>query len=438
MICEEEIVKVKKSDYNYFVNMKDEYILFNTRTLSLVVLNEEEFSKYKQICGGKEYSDAFYNELYKAGFLIDNDLNEKEVLKYRLQKSRYSKEEMSLTIAPTMGCNFSCVYCYQRQGEEKNSGLMEERIQDAIINFVKVKLSGCKRLTVLWYGGEPLLGFEIIQKLSYKLMDICEKMNVKYEASIITNGYLLDRFSPYEFQKMKINDMQITLDGGKEAHDKRRMLKSKGGTFDRIIENIQKYNKFLNISVRINVDKENEKGIYQLINEFESRKIDKVSLYVAPVTNSENPNDPNCFKCQEFAGIFKKFEKRVENSGMKGSRKEIIGCSHYCDADFENAYVIDNIGDIYKCWSDIGNQTWCVGNILNEKQKNPHVYYTYMTYDPTEDNECTECKMLPLCMGGCPHYRVHNIDRCSTYRYILDDVILRKYSEKILSEDKEN
>lgn len=432
-------MKIKKSKYNYFIKMNDEYILFNTRTLSLVVLNEEENNKYIQIRDGQECCDEFCEELYKTGFLVDFALNEKKVLKYRLQKSRYTKEELCLTIAPTLGCNFVCSYCYQRQGEEKNNKLMDEKIQEAIVKFTKVKLSNnCKKLNVLWYGGEPLLGFEIIQKLSYQLIDICEKLNIIYEASIITNGYLLDKFSPQEFKKMKINDMQITLDGGKEEHDKRRVLKSNKGTFEKIIENIQKYRNVVNISVRVNVDRENESGIYQLVEEFKEKDIDNVSLYVAPVTNYENPNDRKCFKGQEFSNISNKFEEKVRTQGMKGNRGDITGCSHYCDADFENAYVIDNVGDIYKCWSDIGNSAYCVGNILNEKQKNSHVYYEYMTYDPTEDKKCTECKILPLCMGGCPYYRINNIDRCSVYRYILDDIIFRKYSEKISSENEKN
>lgn len=425
-------MKIKKSKYNYVIAINDECILFNTRTLSIVGLDEAEKNRYMQICDGEECDDEFYQELYKVGVLIDWNLDERKILKHRLQKSRYSKEELCITIAPTLGCNFACPYCYQRQGEVKNSDLMDEKTQQALINFIKAKLSGdCKKLSVLWYGGEPLLGFKIIRKVSWKLMEMCEKLNVTYEASMITNGYLLDKFSPQEFREMNINEMQITLDGGKDEHDKRRVLKSNEGTFEKIVKNIQLYSKFISISVRVNVDRENEKGIYKLVEEFSNRNINNVSLYVAPVTNNENPDDIKCFKSQEFSNIFNKFEQKMQAKGMKENRSNITGCAHYCDADFVNAYVIDNVGNIYKCWSDIGNSSYCVGNILSGKQKNPHVYYEYMAYDPTEDEKCMDCEILPLCMGGCPYNRVNNIDRCSIYKYLLEDIIIRKYSEKI-------
>ena len=59
----------------------------------------------------------------------------------------------------------------------------------------------------------------------------------------------------------------------------------------------------------------------------------------------------------------------------------------------------------------------------------------YMLFDPTEDNKCSECKYLPICMGGCPHSRLENNQICEQYRYNIDGFLL-EYARKIT--DKEN
>ena len=73
----------------------------------------------------------------------------------------------------------------------------------------------------------------------------------------------------------------------------------------------------------------------------------------------------------------------------------------------------------------------------NKSNDNLDLYMNYMTYDPTFDEKCTECKYLPLCMGGCPHRRISNLEVCSEQKYILDEylsecakVILSKNSSK--------
>ena len=53
-----------------------------------------------------------------------------------------------------------------------------------------------------------------------------------------------------------------------------------------------------------------------------------------------------------------------------------------------------------------------------------------MTYDPTEDEKCKDCNIMLLCMGGCSHYRLNGMERCSEYKYSLDKEIIKNYMMK--------
>lgn len=108
--------------------------------------------------------------------------------------------------------------------------------------------------------------------------------------------------------------------------------------------------------------------------------------------------------------------------------------NNFCGADSINSYVIGADGELYKCWNDIGIKERAVGNIVNHGTGNAELYFNYMLFDPTEDETCSGCKLLPICMGGCPSYRIQgNLDVCSIYKSSLKDYI--KYiSQKIISE----
>ena len=75
------------------------------------------------------------------------------------------------------------------------------------------------------------------------------------------------------------------------------------------------------------------------------------------------------------------------------------------------------------------------GNNLITDTQSQLVMNGYMLFDPTEDNKCSECKYLPICMGGCPHSRLENNQICEQYRYNIDGFLL-EYARKIT--DKEN
>ena len=144
---------------------------------------------------------------------------------------------VSLTICPTMGCNFDCPYCF----ENHKAGKMTEKTQNDVANLAERMLDASqnKVMFVTWFGGEPLLAPDVIENLSKRLMALCEKKGAEYSASIVTNGYLLTQENADILTRCGVKISQITLDGVGEAHDKTRHLAGGGATFERITENLR-------------------------------------------------------------------------------------------------------------------------------------------------------------------------------------------------------
>lgn len=418
--------KYKKSNYNIFFDIEgNEKIIFNTRTLALSIINNNEYIKYLDVDKDSHSlaEDSILCDMYKNGYIIDVELDELEVLRNRLNKIRYSKEDLKLTIAPTINCNFDCTYCYEKQGVSKNSKIMDEKTQELLINFIEKKIVPSKNVEIIWYGGEPLLAFDIIKNMSKKIIDICNSKNATYSASIITNGYLLDKYTVKDFKDLMINDMQITIDGPEKIHNSRRLLKNGNGTYSKIIENIRSFQDEIFTSVRINVDKENLNFLDDLISDFSSEGITNSTMSLALVKNLENPNDSNCIKVKDFTSTWLEFNKKCKNRGLKTPSDLIPSVAHYCDADCENSFLIDNLGYIYKCWNDIGDPSRSISNLITDTNLNVPLFYNYISYDATQDDNCKNCEYLPICMGGCPYDRLNTVHSCVRYKYCLQDVL---------------
>lgn len=110
-------------------------------------------------------------------------------------------------------------------------------------------------LALNWFGGEPLLYFdEIMFPLSKTIKEMTENNGIIFQNSITTNGYLMDKDRIEKFSEIGLNDFQITLDGDEITHNNIRFTKNGGGSFRRIIENINYLSGFdaNTIVVRIN------------------------------------------------------------------------------------------------------------------------------------------------------------------------------------------
>ncbi len=389
---------MKSSRYNIVIREDKGVVVFNTLSGSMAQFAEEE---YENISNPDAATTDLLEMLSDNGFIVDDCINERAYLEYQFKKTQFSSSSLSVTIAPTLSCNYKCPYCY----ESSRDGFLNEEGYRAIAAFIEDEIRERRftKLQINWYGGEPLLAFSQIRNWSERFIEICAREKVDYCAHIITNGSLLTEEIISEFAKCKITNAQITLDGWGDLHDKRRPAKNGMKFFEQTLANITRLSEAgIEVSIRMNVDKINIRD-YDAIADYFSEN-PRVNVHVGHLLEYETlPDSFSCFTCEEFAqeelDIFLRTGYTHDDLDQIFQNRFV-----FCGACSENSYVIDEQCNVYKCWNDIGNDDAIIFN-LKEPSETRIVNYAallrYMDWNPLRDKLCSECVWLPICGGGC-------------------------------------
>lgn len=418
---------MKESKYNIYVEHKGQQLIFNSRTIATAALDLDAMDILDAVRHGmKIEKNDLAEQMKQVGFLIDDGTDELQQLELDYNLSKYQELGLGLVISPTMVCNFACPYCFE--GLQK--GVMSEQIQEEIISLVDRFARKGQDIHVTWFGGEPLLAKEIIYNMSERILDICQQAGVKYEAGIITNGYLLDEETVIMLKKYNVGSSQVTLDGVPKTHNAKRKLKNDSGkpTFDTIVENVICAKEHgMQVAIRINVDRETEKDLEQLLDMMIERNLGE-ELYLGCVQgNTENSKSfiDNCLNEREFARIHADFENKKFDRKM--TTEYPMPTRMACGADYIYSFLIDADGYMYKCWNDIGIKEYSIGliNDYDSIMQNPNTNCTkFMTWSPFQFKQCRECKLLPICMGGCQYNgRQAGKPICENWKYELEKYI---------------
>jgi len=429
---------MKESNYNFFFQLEDEnFLAYNSLKNGMGIIDKINYYYLKNQEWEKIASEV-KKELIKGGFLIEDDnFNELDLVFLRYRMNQFMGNRVGLTIAPTLNCNFGCAYCFESAGSET----MIEQVQGKIIEFVKNYFkNGFKALDVTWYGGEPLLCFSEIKKLSEGLIGLCRRYKCSYSASIITNGSLLDEEKAKELQKLKVNFVQITLDGDEETHNRRRPYKDGRGSFKDIINNLKIACNYLPIALRINIDKTNAQIAFNYFSQllktdwFKKAQIHPHYGFVRKYTSSCRCKEEDCFSAAEYWQREVELIRYLNQNGYHYYPYPDIAAG--CGATAINFYVIGPEGELYKCWNHIGNKTKVVGSIFEPIHLNS-LYIKYLMESCATDQECLHCKVLPICQGGCIDLRIklkekeYQTKDCSRWKYYLEETLRDYYLWKI-------
>jgi uncharacterized protein len=164
----------------------------------------------------------------------------------------------------------------------------------------------------------------------------------------------------------------------------------------------------LQITVRVNVDQDNVDGIPPLFQQLDEAGLKgRIRLYFAaiyPYTEVCSDVEGSCLKGQNWAKLqsqlqFNSLERGYGGFGLPESR------FHHCMADNNQGWVISPDGLMFKCWNDVTQPKNAVFNLSTRKQTHnmKKVSERWKSWNPFKFTECVECRILPLCMGGCPY-----------------------------------
>lgn len=418
------------------------YLLFNTMSLAFIRINEQDIDMWKKL---RETPDSYtnfqnYDFLIKARILVDNQEDDLNVYLADVLKNRYNSSDMALTILPTRGCNFGCIYCYE---QDRPNVLMNEQTEKAIVKFV-CSNSNLKRLSVVWYGGEPLLNFDSMVRLT----KMFKQLNIEYSAKIVSNGYLLTKEKADLMKDLAIRNIQITFDGSEEIHNQRRFLLGGQPTYRKIMDNLKyllSINKEITIDIRTNIDRRNKDDYNKFYQGFKSEINDKrVTMYpgfVSDLLSSEcvSPEfniSEGGYKAQFILDIFDKYGIEIKSFLPKYRR-------HSCVASKYFAFVIGSEGELYKCWRMVGNQKEAIGNV-NDGSFDMVKFSKYLIgADYTLDSKCLQCEFITLCGGGCPLVRMRNkyekisLNHCCPEKTHMEQLMELRYEMFVKSHQKQ-
>ncbi len=417
-------MKASKYNFLYETDSKDNWVLYNSRTGALSVIESDYYDSLVNL--EKQNipisNDKHLKDLKACGYIIDDYVDELDLIRHRMNQYKYTTAQLSLTIAPTMQCNFGCIYCFEKNNSRNLN--MTSEVSEKIISLVKTKAAELTYLHITWFGGEPLLDIDTLYSMSKEFIKICKENNIQYHSRVITNGYFLTEEVAKKLVECQIEMVQVTLDGPKDIHDSRRPLIGGQGTFDKVVKNVIQCADIVPIAIRINTDKENYSRIYEIIDILKKANVvDKIIPYLGLVeASNDGYENSKCMSVETYSKFNLDFLERNQLDIMniypepKGS---------YCGADSMNNYVIDPKGYLYKCWSDIGILERSIGSIMDEQYKgNSKLCYEYLFFDATQDEKCKDCKYLPFCMGGCASSRIHNRENCVQQKYVLEEYLI--------------
>ena len=400
-------MKLKNSKYNYFTMHGDVVILYNFLFKNMIEFSLEEFEEVRNILNKNiiTESNRIVSVLNQNMFLVDLDFNELEYFKYNYYKSLYNSSVFKNTVLPTLSCNLECPYCY----EYKRNISMDDKTINAYISWVTPFLADVKNFYIDWFGGEPLLRLDIIAKITDKIYKVQEDLKFNYCSSITTNGVLMSKEIIKKFEACSIEGVQVTFDGDMSYHNQYRKTTSKNDTFNTLMENVNTYCEFSRaktaLVIRVNVTDENFTSIETLLDRF-TEKVKKRSVFIFRWIYESSAANFRQFSnkrrgLKPFENLSILYQLAIDKGCLTLNLDEHANFN-FCECDFTNHYTIDPEGNVYLCTQSFDVRE-SIGTVFKKQFELNRMsfYYTTANINPFNNQDCLECKLLPMCKGGC-------------------------------------
>jgi uncharacterized protein len=421
----------KSSLFNFVVEKerdRDKVLIFNTLSGCVCRLENAIWERLESDTDIDE-TIPFFDSLLKQGIIVPQELDEAGFVLQRENQAKYAvkADTLNFVITPTMKCNLKCYYCFE--AKQSDCGLMTEDTAAKIIAFISKSISSdTKKIHIGWFGGEPLVAYETIKSFSKEIIALCESKNLTYSSSMITNGILLTKEKATVLkEECKLNSVQITLDGTEKEYCLRKRATPE--QYNAVLNNIADCCETFRVIVRLNCDKKNYSDLLAVTDELlRNRKLEeKIKIYLAPVTDylgegisccSDNEFDEYAIKFDEY--LIKNYPAYKYPPELPKSR------FIFCGLKRNNSFAIGVHGEIYKCEHDFGNDDKIIGRAESGIFYNKY-YNDFMKLELSD--KCKQCRLLPICLGGCPSRRYDTKKEICTFT----EQLVRYKIKKIVS-----
>lgn len=349
-------------------------------------------------------------------------------LALNLKKTSNVIKALCLHVAHT--CNLNCSYCFASQGKYKGErALMNLDVGKRALDFLVENSGGRKNLEVDFFGGEPLMNWEVVKDIVRYGRSIEEKTGKHFRFTLTTNGMLVDD-DVIEFSNKEMHNVVMSIDGRREVHDYYRKDYAGNGSYDKIIPKFQKFAKA-----------RGERGYY-VRGTFTHRNTDFTNdlfhladlgftqLSMEPVVCSAS--DPEALNEDDFPKLCEQYEILAKEMIRRKKEGREITFYHYmidlshgpciykrisgCGSGTEYMAVTP-WGDLYPCHQFVGDEKFLMGNIW-DGVKNEDVRGEFRQCNVYSRRECDDCWARLYCSGGCAANAYHATGSITgTYEY---------------------
>ena len=317
-------------------------------------------------------------------------------------------------------CNLNCAYCFASQGKyHGDRAVMSFEVGKRALDFL-VENSGTRRnLEVDFFGGEPLMNFDVVKKLVSYARSIEKEKGKNFRFTLTTNGVLIDD-DVIEFANKEMSNVVLSLDGRKEVHDRYRVDYNGKGSWEKIVPKFQKL-----------VKARNGKGYY-MRGTFTHQNPDflediKVMLDLGFNELSMEPvvcqkGDVNELTEDDLPVVLEQYEKLAELMIEKDNEGKPFTFYHYmidltggpciykrisgCGSGTEYMAVTP-WGDLYPCHQFVGEEKFKLGDVFNGVN-NTAIQKEFMDCNVYARKDCKDCWAKLYCSGGCAANAYHS------------------------------
>ena len=375
----------------------------------------KELSQYDE----KEVREVIeeVKELKEEGMLFTEDIYKDYI--FDVKKRSTVVKALCLHIAHD--CNLACRYCFAEEGEYKGDrSLMSAEVGKKSLDFLVENSGNRVNLEVDFFGGEPLMNFDVVKEIVAYGRSLEKEHNKKFRFTLTTNGMLLND-EIMEFANKEMSNVVLSIDGRKEIHDLMRPTPNGKGSYDIILPKFQKFAKLRgdkSYYVRGTFTRNNLDFCKDVLH-MADLGFDEISI--EPVVAEDEA--PYAIKEEDLPKIFEQYDllakemiKRekegrgftffhymIDLTGGPCVAKRLSGCGSGTEY-----LAVTPWGDLYPCHQFVGEDGFLLGNVYDGIQKQELVD-EFKGCNVYTKEKCKDCFARFYCSGGCAanSYKFH-------------------------------
>lgn len=360
-----------------------------------------------------------------------------------------SKVIKALCLHVAHTCNLNCSYCFASQGKyQGDQALMSFETGKQALDFLMANSGSRTNLEVDFFGGEPLMDWDVVKKLVAYAREQEGPHHKKFRFTLTTNGVLIDE-DVIDFANREMHNVVLSLDGRKEVHDHLRKTHSGQGSYDTVVPKFKRL-----------VESRGGQGYY-MRGTFTHNNVDftKDILHMADLGFTElsmepvvcDPADPYALAEADLPKLFEQYELLAKEMVERKKAGKGFTFYHYildlahgpcvykritgCGSGTEYMAVTP-WGELFPCHQFVGDPKYSLGDVW-EGVKKPEVQDEFRSCNAYSRPECLECWAKLYCSGGCAANAYHASGSvqgiyeygCKLFRKRMECAIMTKVAE---------